>query len=69
MVRAGLVPNRESVVVVDVMSVVYECPSCAERGPERRCPDCNMFCRRLGPGGRCPSCDEMVLVADLGADA
>jgi len=68
-VRAGHAPNKESVVAVDVISVVYECPSYVERGLERRCPDCNMFCRRLGPVGRCPSCEEMVLVAELEADA
>jgi len=57
------------IVVVGVASVVYECPSCEERLLERRCPECNVFCRRLGPGGRCPSCDEMVLIDELGTDA
>jgi ribosomal protein L32 len=46
--------------------VVYECPACEERFvDERRCPDCNVFCRRLGPGGCCPSCGEIVLADDL----
>jgi len=45
---------------------VYECPSCETRFlGERRCPDCNTFCRRLGPGGSCPHCDEPVLLTDL----
>lgn len=67
--RPGRRRARRSVVAVDVVSVVYECPGCGERGLERRCPDCNMFCRRLGPGGRCPSCDDVVLVEELGSDA
>lgn len=52
------------------MSVVYECPGCEERyAGSRRCPECNVFCRRLGAGGRCPACDEVVLVDELGAEA
>jgi hypothetical protein len=47
-------------------TVVYECPACAARYlGEQRCPDCNVFCRRVGPGGPCPHCDEPVAVADL----
>ncbi|MGH9123094.1 MAG: hypothetical protein ACRDYC_14325 [Acidimicrobiales bacterium] len=52
-----------------VVSVVYECGGCGERLVERRCPDCNVFCRRVGPGGRCPACDEVVLVDELGGEA
>ena len=45
---------------------VYECPRCEERYlGVRRCPECNLMCRRLGLGGECPHCDELVLVADL----
>jgi len=55
-------------VAVGVVSVVYECPGCGERLFERRCGDCNVFCRRLGIGGRCPSCDEAVLVEELRGD-
>ena len=45
---------------------IYECPDCAQRFlGERRCPDCNLFCRGLGLGGRCPHCDELVLVSEL----
>ena len=44
---------------------VYECPDCGERLLERRCPDCQLFTRRLGAGGPCPSCEEPVLVAEL----
>jgi hypothetical protein len=55
-------------MVVDVVGVVYECPSCGERQSGRRCSECNVFCRRLGLGGRCPACDEVVLVGELGAD-
>ena len=53
---------------VEVVSVVYECPGCGERQLDRRCPDCDLFCRRLGPGGGCPSCGEVVLVAELEAE-
>ncbi len=45
--------------------VVYECPECGERQLERRCPDCNLFTRRLGRGGRCPHCDEPVTLDEL----
>jgi len=45
---------------------VYECPVCEERyRGERRCPDCNRFCRALGLGGACPHCDQPILVAEL----
>ncbi len=47
-------------------ATVYECPACGARLlGEQRCPDCNVFCRRLGPGGRCPHCDEPVALTDL----
>jgi len=46
--------------------VVYECPGCGERFVDgRRCPDCNVFCRRLGSGGCCPSCGEVVTADEL----
>jgi len=50
-------------------ATVYECPECETRylGPERRCPDCNLFCRRIGPGGLCPHCEEPVAHRDLGS--
>ena len=45
---------------------VYECPACEGRLlGERRCSDCNLFCRSLGPGGPCPCCDEPVALGDL----
>jgi hypothetical protein len=47
------------------MSTVYECPDCGEQTLDRRCPDCNLFTRRLGPGGHCPHCDEINLITDL----
>ena len=47
-------------------ATVYECPSCESRSlGQQRCPDCNLFCRRVGPGGPCPHCDEPVALADL----
>ena len=45
---------------------VYECPDCEARYlDERRCPDCNLFCRRVDRGGNCPSCEEPVAISDL----
>ena len=56
-------------MAIDVVTTVYECPSCGERLLERRCPECNVFCRKLGPGGCCPGCGEMVLAAELSEEA
>lgn len=36
---------------------------------DRRCPDCNLFCRRVDIGGACPSCDELVALTDLAQPA
>ena len=45
---------------------VYECPRCEQRlVAQRRCPDCNLMCRKLGLGGCCPHCDEPLLVLEL----
>jgi len=46
------------------LPTVYECSGCGERLLERRCPDCNLFARRLGPGGRC-ACGEIATFAEL----
>jgi hypothetical protein len=46
-------------------ATVYECPECGERLLERRCPDCQLFTRKLGPGGRCLHCDEPILIEEL----
>lgn len=47
-------------------AVVYECPDCEQRFlDERRCPDCQLFCRRIDQGGSCPHCDEPVAINDL----
>jgi len=49
-----------------IAHTVYECPVCEERFlGERRCPDCNRFCRALGLGGRCHECDVPILLSDL----
>ena len=49
-----------------VAHTVYECPACETRFlGERRCADCNRFCRTLGLGGRCPDCDTLILLTDL----
>ena len=45
---------------------VYVCPECDTRYlGERRCPDCNLFTRRIGVGDACPHCGEPVAVSDL----
>jgi len=45
---------------------LFECSACEERVlGQRRCADCQRFCRALGLGARCPHCDEPVLVAEL----
>ena len=47
-------------------ATIYECPSCEERYlGVRRCPECNVFCRKVGPGGLCPHCDEPGAYQDL----
>jgi len=49
-----------------VAQTVYECVRCEERYlGERRCPTCNLMCRKLGLGGRCLHCDEPMLVIEL----
>jgi hypothetical protein len=49
-----------------VAQTIYECPACSERYlGERRCADCNRFCRALGLGGACPHCDQPILAAEL----
>lgn len=54
-----------------LLQTVYECPGCEQRFLlTRRCPDCNLMCRKLGLGGNCPHCDEIALVTELiGTDA
>lgn len=45
---------------------VYECPGCGERlAGQRRCPDCNLYARRLGTGGHCPACHEPITIEEL----
>src|SRR5438270_12957707 len=49
-----------------VAHTIYECPSCEARFlGERRCGECNRFCRVLGLGGACAHCGELVLVTEL----
>jgi len=49
-----------------VTHTAYACPRCNERRlGERRCPDCNVFCRAVGLGGTCPDCDAVILLVDL----
>ena len=47
-------------------TIIYECPACDQRLIHtRRCPDCNLYCRRIGTGGPCPHCDQPVTHTDL----
>jgi hypothetical protein len=49
-----------------VAHTIYEGPACEARLlGERRCSECNRFCRALGPGGACLHCGELLLVAEL----
>ena len=48
------------------LATIYECPTCETRFVgERRCPDCNLFTRRVDLGGHCPHCDEPIAISDL----
>ncbi len=45
---------------------IYECPGCGERlAGARRCPDCNLYARRIGTGGECPACGETITITEL----
>ena len=69
MVRQARAPSGENLAVSFVAAggVVFECPGCGERlVGESRCPDYNLFCRRLGRGGCYPGCGEMLTVEELG---
>src|SRR5205807_9890991 len=45
---------------------VYECRSCQDRFlGDRRCSDCNLWCRKVGLGGQCSGCAEVMTVSDL----
>lgn len=45
---------------------IYECTTCETRFVDvRRCPECNLFNRRIDLGGSCPHCDEPVALNDL----
>jgi hypothetical protein len=60
--RAAGLKRRQRLVA----QTIYECPDCGEHYlGERRCPDCNRFCRALGLGGACPHCDQPILAAEL----
>jgi len=45
---------------------IYECPGCAERlAGARRCPDCNLYARRIGTGGECPARGDTITITEL----
>ena len=49
-----------------IHQTVYECSSCQERLlGERRCGECNLWCRKLGLGGQCSGCDNVLTVSEL----
>ncbi len=48
---------------------IYQCPDCETRYLNlQRCPDCQLFCRRLGTGGHSPCCDELITLEELMPD-
>lgn len=49
-----------------VAHTIYECPKCQERYVgERRCPECQLYCKALGLGGHCEDCDHIMLLSEL----
>jgi ribosomal protein L32 len=45
---------------------LFECPTCGDRQlGQRRCADCQHFCRAVGLAAACTECGELVLVTDL----
>lgn len=59
---AATLPNPVSATATGV----YECPGCGERlAGQRRCPDCNLYARRIGTGGCCPSCGDPITITEL----
>lgn len=45
---------------------LFECPTCDERQlGQRRCGDCQRFCRALGLAAECTACGELVLLTEL----
>jgi hypothetical protein len=55
---------RRSRELVD--QTVYMCSRCEERYlGERRCPTCNLMCRKVGLGGQCLGCDEILTISEL----
>jgi len=49
-----------------VAHTIYECPRCLERYVgERRCSECQLYCKALGLGGQCEECDHIMLLTEL----
>src|SRR5260370_32569037 len=49
-----------------IAHTVYECTACDVRYlGERRCSECNHFCRVVGLGGACQDCEQPILLSDL----
>jgi hypothetical protein len=49
-----------------VAHTIYECTECDVRYlGERRCSECNHFCRVVGIGGACQDCEQPILLSDL----
>ncbi len=64
--RQSAYRQRKPVLDAPRAAIVYECTTCQRRYlDERRCQDCNLYCKRIGPGANCPHCDEPVAHADL----
>src|SRR5580765_783672 len=49
-----------------IAHTIYECTACDVRYlGERRCSECNHFCRVVGLGGACQDCEQPILLSDL----
>ena len=49
-----------------IAHTIYECTACDVRYlGERRCSECNHFCRALGLGSACQDCEQPILLSDL----
>ena len=64
---AQIQPLRRKLRQLDVL---YQCGGCGEVYlNDRRCEDCNRFCKRLGVAIECPHCSEPISLEALLEDA
>ena len=65
--RQALTPTIDvPTAASSIATGVYECPECGQRlAGERRCPECNLYARRIGTGGCCTGCGEILTIDEL----